>query len=153
MATDGEMDRWRKFPLGRIVSTLPVDVSSSPSSQSSAVELTRRTFGAMPSLNQQGVDADVVCVDTDATCACEHSQSRTRALFGVLLHCDSCAVSPVCRLCMRRCHAGHTIKPIVLQSSSLESASSSMVQCACGRDGSASAKCVFTKFPTVVMEE
>jgi len=61
IVTDGKMDRWRKFPLGRIMSALPVDISSSPSSQTSAVELMRREFGASEDLRQQSGDADVLC--------------------------------------------------------------------------------------------
>ncbi|TYZ62104.1 hypothetical protein PybrP1_000916 [[Pythium] brassicae (nom. inval.)] len=47
-------------------------------------------------------------------CVCESSQSRTPSAFGVFVACATCGRAPICRLCARRCHIGHSLAPVAL---------------------------------------
>uniref|UniRef100_K3WC04 B box-type domain-containing protein n=1 Tax=Globisporangium ultimum (strain ATCC 200006 / CBS 805.95 / DAOM BR144) TaxID=431595 RepID=K3WC04_GLOUD len=73
----------------------------------------------------EGVDASF----PSFFCVCEASQSTTSSVFGIFVGCNTCNVAPICRLCARRCHHQHTLKPIALGTRQQQAAP----QCACAK--------------------
>lgn len=108
----GEVDRWRKFPLGPVA----------------------------PALCHQEQNSKV------SVCSCKSSQTTTRSVLGIFVQCETCRVSPVCRACCRRCHAGHTLLPVAIGREQTRN-------CVCAETTQPSA-CVFAAtLPPLVQEE
>ncbi|KAF4130758.1 Regulator of chromosome condensation (RCC1) repeat [Phytophthora infestans] len=76
----GQIDRWRKFPLG----------------------------GILPALSHKDQSSKV------SVCQCNSSQTTTHNTLGIFIQCDTCHVSPLCRVCSRRCHRGHVLQPTAI---------------------------------------
>ncbi|KAG6609901.1 E3 ubiquitin-protein ligase HERC2 [Phytophthora cinnamomi] len=107
----GEVDRWRKFPLGGVVTTV-----------------SHEEHGSKVSL-----------------CLCKSSQTTTSCVLGICVQCETCRVSPLCRVCCRRCHAGHVLQPLAVGRGLQR-------DCVCSEEGGA--PCLFgTRLPFAIQEE
>ncbi|OWZ17797.1 hypothetical protein PHMEG_0008205 [Phytophthora megakarya] len=45
-------------------------------------------------------------------CQCTSSQTTTQSVLGVFVQCETCKTSQLCRMCSRKCHKGHILRPV-----------------------------------------